>query len=106
MSFDLLDTIVNAQCNIPRAFRHTIGERMINDAYELTALVIRAYNARNGKVNIVAEIHSRVESIGVGYRLLAKHKFISAKRQARLLQLLSEISTQSLAWLRKISNTQ
>lgn len=101
MSFEMMDIIVNAQDNLPRNIRHTIGQRMINDAYELTTLIIRAFNTRNGKSDIVAEVHSKVESLGVGYRLLSKHRFISRKRQARLLELLSEMTKQSSAWLRK-----
>lgn len=90
--------------NLPKLFRVTIGERIMNECSEAMKLIVMANFNRKNKVQIedsqkfLLELRGKVELLKAYFLIGWEMKFISTGFYAEVNEKLETISKQAYSW--------
>lgn len=97
---DLIKWYVPILEKLPRTYKFTIGEKMINHLYELLEGLIEAKYA-NRKLESLKKLNVKLDIIRHQTQLLLDFELISLKRYQYVNQLINEVGTELGGWIKQ-----
>lgn len=97
----LMDEILDATPNFPRAYKYTIGARMQEISVDLLTEIAAAYINRDRQVRIqhLVDFQTSFETLKALVRTAGERKWILGRsRQANIIEIMDAIGKQSTAW--------
>ncbi|MFM2433237.1 MAG: hypothetical protein RLZZ511_4451 [Cyanobacteriota bacterium] len=104
-TYDLVKWYVPILNRLPRDYRHTLGERISNELYNLLDGLIQARYSRD-KLPQLQSLNTRLDILRHQARLLLDFQLIATKRYEYISQRLTEIGTELGGWIRHCSSRQ
>ena len=99
--YDLLSLAADAQQNMPRSFKVSLGSKIHNECVEILLLIGRANAARGmGRAPHIVALVERIEVVTLLLRLSHDKRFISPKVWAGAVLLTGSIGKQAGGWLK------
>ena len=100
--YKLLSLDVDAQINMPRAYRPSLGVKIHNECVDILTLIGKA-NASRGidRANHILKVLEHLEVVTLHLRLSHDKKLISRKLWASAIELMEGIGNQAGGWLKK-----
>lgn len=99
-TYDLIRWYVPLLNRLPRDFKFTLGERIINGLYELLEQLIIARYAKE-KAHRLETVNSRLDVLRHQTRLLLDFKLISPERYHHAAELINGIGVEIGGWLKQ-----
>lgn len=96
-AYDLLNIITDFARNMPRDFKQSIGNKLRDEAVEITVLIFRA-NVAKEKAPHLQELLERQQVIDLLIRLARDKRLISTKQYASAIQLTNTVGKQANGW--------
>jgi hypothetical protein len=93
----LFEMAVGFARKMNRDLRPTVGNRLLNDSFELVMLVYRANSARD-KVPFLTEMLERAEAANLLLRLCMDLRVITQAEYAAAIELTTSIGKQANGW--------
>lgn len=103
-TFDLVSLIMDYTPVFPKAYKHTIGQKLTNvslELFEYLQLANRSVDDRAYRVKMLEGYLIKFELIKVLVRLCGEKRIITVKQLGRLSVLLEKIGKQVTAWKNK-----
>ncbi|MGA1133275.1 MAG: diversity-generating retroelement protein Avd [Prochlorotrichaceae cyanobacterium] len=100
-TYDLIKWFVPILDRLPRNHRFTLGNRIIEELYNLLDNLITARYARSGKLDILQPLNTRLQILRYQCRLLIDFELISLKRYEYVHRLINEIGVDLGGWIRQ-----
>lgn len=94
---ELTQLVIVTTRNMPRDYKKTLGERVVEELIAVSVLVLRANIARN-KTPHLDELLERKEVANLLIRLSLDLRCISTGQYARLIALVDSVGKQAAAW--------
>lgn len=85
---------------LPKIHKFTLGDRIINQLYDLLEGLIQAKYARNKRTQLES-LNTQLDVLRYQTRLLLDFEFISVKRYEYAIKLIDEIGTELGGWIKK-----
>ncbi len=98
-AYDLFQDITVLRTKMKRAYKFTLGERLMNETLELIITIYKA-NKSKIKTKYITDAQEHTELIRLLLRLLKDIKEISLKRFIALNQKLELVSKQLAGWMK------
>ena len=97
---ELLDRLVNDVTNFPKAFKFSIGDKVIQLCLELVSSVYRINRADSfkDKTAIMDKFDDDLDMLKMLIRFSNEKRFIPIKRQGRTAIVTEDITNQISAW--------
>lgn len=103
---DLLKQEYKLVCNLPKSYKYSIGQDIINTTWEMIDLFIKAQIMHStdpeAKKQTIESINYHQQCLQLRIRFLAELKLISLKQQARLNEQTVEIGKMIGSWLKNV----
>lgn len=100
--FELANTVTKISEELPRFYRYTLGQRMMDASLRLFRHVIRANRDVSARIAECEDIVAIIEEIGVMYRILERKKLMSLNLRAALMELIATIGRQANGWKKSV----
>lgn len=84
-SYDLLLELRHFSIDLPRAYKHTFGERLQKESFELLVNIYKA-NAAIDKVAFISQSREHLEVIRLAIRVLYDMKQMGIKRMVLIMK--------------------
>ena len=98
--YDLIKWYVPIIERFPRVHKTTIGDRLINQLYQILEVLIRAKFATK-KLKKLKKVNTELSIVRHQTRLLLDFQLISSKRYEYVNKLIDEVGTELGNWIRK-----
>ena len=105
-SYDFLRDFFLFSKHIPKEYKYTVGEKIKNEAVEMTLCIVEANASREGRKEKIQKGILHLERIRLLMRLLKDTKNISLKSFAQLSLDLETTSRQLTGWKNYQQNGQ
>ena len=102
-TYDLIKWMVPIIDHLPRTHRFTLGDRIINELYDLLDQLITVRYARSGKLSALKALNTRLQVLRYQCRLLADFKLISIKRYEHAHRQINGIGMDLGGWIKQQS---
>jgi hypothetical protein len=99
-TYDFIKWYVPLLNRLPRSHKFTLGERIINELYDLLEGLIDARYSRQ-KLPLLEALNNRLDLLRYQTRLLYDFKLISLDRYEYIGRQLQEIGTELGAWIKQ-----
>ena len=99
--YDLIKYYIPILNRLPKAHRFTLGDRIINNLYELLEELIRARYTKKDKLNRLQLINTEIDILRYQTRLLYDFELISAQRYKYINQQLNGIGIELGGWIKQ-----
>jgi len=86
---------------LPRTHRFTLGDRIINELYDLLDRLITVRYVRVGKLDALQALNTRLQVLRYQYRLLFDFQLISLKRHENIHRQINDIGVELGGWIRQ-----
>lgn len=100
-TYDLIKWIVPIIDRLPRMHRFTLGDRIIDELYDLLDSLITARYARSGKLSALQALNTRLQVLRYQCRLLVDFQLISVKRYEYVHRQINEIGVELGGWIKQ-----
>ena len=100
-TYDLIKWIVSIIDRLPRMHRFTLGDRIIDELYNLLDSLITARYARSGKLSALQALNTRLQVLRYQCRLLVDFQLISVKRYEYVHRQINEIGVELGGWIKQ-----
>ena len=101
-TYDLIKWYIPIVNRLPRNHRFTLGERIINNLYDLLEGLIQArYAKRRDKLACLQALNTQLDILRYQTRLLYDFQLISVKRSEYANKQLSAIGVDLGGWIKK-----
>ncbi len=103
-SYDLLEQLTDLSKDLPKFFRYSIGQRMVDLCLDLLGNIYRA-NMKRDKAEPLTDLLIDYRQLLLLLRVCYKQKALSTGRYAELVKLLDSIGRQATGWKNKVVNS-
>lgn len=100
-TYDLIKWMVPILENLPRTHRFTLGNRMIEELYDLLESLISARYAKAGRLTALQGLNTRLQVLRYQCRLLMDFELVSLKRYEYMHRQINEIGQDLGGWIRQ-----
>ena len=100
-TYDLIKWFVPILNRLPRTHRFELGNRIIQELYNLLEQLIEVRYVRTGKLSQLQALNTRLQILRYQVRLLMDFELISAKRYEYTHRQINEIGTELGGWIRQ-----
>lgn len=94
---ELTQLVINTARNMPRDYKKTLGERIVDELIAISVLVLRANIARDKRPHL-DELLERKEVANLLLRLAVDLRCVSRDQYAGMIQRLDSIGKQANGW--------
>ncbi len=101
---ELTQAVIVTKRNMPRDYKHTLGDRMVDELIAIAVLVFRANVARDKRQHL-DEMLERKEVADFLLRLAVDLRCISTGQYAALVKLLDSVGKQTNGWRKKTATS-
>lgn len=98
-TYDFIKWMVPILDRLPRTHRFTLGDRIINELYDLLDRLITVRYARAGKLDTLQALNIRLQVLRYQCRLLFDFQLISLKRHENIHRQINEIGVELGGWI-------
>lgn len=103
-TYDLIKWYIPILNRLPRNHRFSLGERLINNLYNLLEQLIRARFSKTDRLSRLQEINTQLDIIRYQTRLLYDFELMGASRYEYANQKINEIGQDLGAWIKSLSS--
>ena len=100
-TYDLIKYYVPILNRLPRDHRYTLGERIINNLYNLLEKLIRARYTKNDKLAQLQSLNTEIDILRYQTRLLYDFELISAQRYKYINQQFNDVGIELGGWIKQ-----
>lgn len=100
-TYDLIKWIVPIIDRLPRSHRFTLGDRIVNELYNLLDQLITVRYARSGKLSALQALNTRLQVLRYQCRLLLDLELISVKRYEFMHRQINGIGMELGGWIKQ-----
>lgn len=100
-TYDLIKWYIPILNRLPKAHRFTLGERIINNLYDLLEKLIQARYAKSDKLNRLQSLNTQLDILRYQTRLLYDFQLISTQRYKYINQQLNGIGIELGGWIKQ-----
>ena len=101
-TYDFIKWYVPIINRLPRNHRYTLGERIINNLYDLLESLIQArYIPKKAKLSCLQKINIKLNILRYQTRLMYDFQLIAVQRYEYANKLINEIGTELGAWIKQ-----
>ena len=100
-TYDLIKWYVPILNRLPKVHRFGLGERIVNNLYDLLEGLIRARYAKNDKLTRLQSINTQLDILRYQTRLLYDFQLISVERYKYINQQLNGIGIELGGWIKQ-----
>ncbi len=97
-TYDTIKWYIPILNRLPREHRFTLGERIVNNLYDLLEGLIRARYAKKDKLTQLQSLNTQIDILRYQTRLLFDFQLISAQRYKYINQQLNDIGMELGGW--------
>ena len=101
-SYDLLEQLTDLSKDLPKFFRYSIGQRMVDLCLDMLGNIYRA-NMKRDKAEPLTDLLICYRQLLLLLRVCYKQKALSTGRYAELVKLLDSIGRQATGWRQKFA---
>jgi hypothetical protein len=100
-TYDLIKWMVPILDRLPRTHRFTLGNRIIEELYDLLENLISARYAKAGRLSVLQGLNTRLQLLRYQCRLLIDFDLVSLKRYEYMHRQINEIGQDLGGWIRQ-----
>ena len=100
-TYDFVKWYIPILNRIPKNHRYILGNRIINNLYDLLENLIQARYDKQNRVNKLKAINTQLDILRYQTRLLFDFDLISGQRYQNISQKLNEIGVELGSWLKQ-----
>ena len=100
-TYDLIKWYIPILNRLPREHRFTLGERIVNNLYDLLEGLIRARYAKKDKLAQLQSLNNQIDILRYQARLLFDFQLISVQRYKYINQQLNDIGIELGGWIKQ-----
>ncbi len=100
-TYDLIKWYIPILNRLPRNHRFTLGDRLVNNLYDLLEGLIQARYAKNDKLDQLKSLNTQLDILRYQTRLLYDFQLISVERYKYINQQLNGIGIELGSWLKQ-----
>ncbi len=100
-TYDLIKWYIPILNRLPKAHRFTLGERIVNNLYDLLERLIQARYAKSDKLNRLQSLNTQLDILRYQTRLLYDFQLISTQRYKYINQQLNGIGIELGGWIKQ-----
>ena len=100
-TYDLIKYYIPILNRLPKAHRFTLGERIINNLYDLLEGLIQARYAKKDKLTRLQSLNTQLDILRYQTRLLFDFQLISVQRYKYINQQLNGIGIELGNWIKQ-----
>ncbi|MEM9446974.1 MAG: diversity-generating retroelement protein Avd [Cyanobacteria bacterium P01_E01_bin.6] len=100
-TYDLIKWAVPIIDRLPRSHRFTLGDRIVNELYNLLDQLITVRYARSGKLTALQALNTRLQVLRYQCRLLLDLELISVKRYEFMHRQINGIGMELGGWIKQ-----
>ncbi len=100
-TYDLIKWYIPILNRLPREHRFTLGDRIINNLYDLLEGLIKARYAKKDKLAQLQLLNTQIDILRYQTRLLFDFQLISAQRYQYINQQLNDIGMYLGGWIKQ-----
>lgn len=100
-TYDLIKWMVPIIDRLPRIHRYTLGNRIIEELYDLLDRLITTRYARSGKLATLQALNTRLQILRYQCRLLVDFQLISVKRYEHIHRRINDIGMDLGGWIKQ-----
>ena len=100
-TYDLVKWYIPILNRLPRNHRFALGDRLVNNLYDLLEGLIQARYARNDKLTRLISLNTQLDILRYQTRLLYDFQLISAQRSKYINQQLNDIGIELGGWIKQ-----
>ena len=104
-SYDLLEQLTDLAKDLPKFFRYSIGQRMVDLCLDLLGNIYRA-NMKRDKAEPLTDLLIDYRQLLLLLRVCYRQKALSTGRYAELVKLLDSIGRQATGWRQKYADNE
>lgn len=104
-TYDLIRWYVPIVNRLPKNHKFTLGDRIINNLYDVLENLIKAKYA-DYKLDILADINLKLDILRYQTRLLRDFELFSVKRYEYASQLINQIGMELGGWIKQQHQSQ
>jgi hypothetical protein len=102
-TYDLIKWYVPILNRLPQSHKFTLGERIINQLYDLLEGLVNARYSRN-KLPLLEALNNKLDLLRYQTRLLHDFDLISFKRYQYISEQINSIGTELGGWIKQQKN--
>jgi len=99
-TYDLIQWYVPLLNRLPKTYKFTLGDRIINRLYDLLEELIKARYAKQ-KLAQLEPLNTQLDILRYQTRLLLDFQLISTKRYEYIIKLIAEIGIELGSWIKQ-----
>jgi predicted RNA-binding protein with EMAP domain len=100
-TYDLIKWMVPILDRLPRTHRFTLGNRIIEELYDLLESLISARYAKTDRLSVLQGLNTRLQVLRYQCRLLMDFDLVSLKRYEYMHRQINEIGQDLGGWIRQ-----
>ena len=100
-TYDLIRWYIPILNRLPKDHRFALGERIVNNLYDLLEELIQARYAKNDKLTRLQSINTQLDILRYQTRLLYDFELISAQRYKYINQQFNKIGSDLGGWIKQ-----
>ena len=104
-SYDLLEQLTDLAKDLPKFFRYSIGQRMVDLCLDMLGNIYRA-NMKRDKAEPLTDLLICYRQLLLLLRVCYRQKALSTGRYAELVKLLDSIGRQATGWRQKYADNE
>ena len=101
-TYDLIKWYVPVLNRLPRNYRFSLGERIMNNLYDLLEKLIRARFSKSEKLEILQDLNVQLDIIRYQTRLLSDFELISSERYKYINKQIDGIGYDLGGWIKHL----
>ncbi|MEW6462969.1 four helix bundle protein [Ectopseudomonas khazarica] len=96
---DLTGLAVSLTRNMPRDLKRTLGDRVLDQCFDMSLLIFRANVAQGtDRLGHIQQLLERNQVAELTLRLCVDHRLISTKQYAKAIEITDQIGKQATGW--------
>ena len=100
-TYDLVKWYIPILNRLPRNHRFALGERIVNNLYDLLEGLIQARYAKKDKLTRLQALNTRLDILRYQTRLLFDFQLISTQRYQYINQQLNDVGIELGGWIKQ-----
>ncbi|MGB3312300.1 MAG: diversity-generating retroelement protein Avd [Nodosilinea sp.] len=100
-TYDLIKWMVPMLDRLPRTHRFTLGNRIIEELYDLLESLIAARYAKVGRLSALQRLNARLQVLRYQCRLLMDFDLVSLKRYEYMHRQINDIGQDLGGWIKQ-----
>jgi len=101
-TYDLIKWMVPIIDRLPRNHRFTLGDRIIQELYNLLDNLITARYTKTGRLALLRSINTRLQVLRYQCRLLMDFNLVALKRYEYMHRQINDVGVELGGWIRTV----